>query len=183
MGQFGEDLRRERESRGIALATITDSTKISSRHLAALEQDQFERLPGGVFNKGIVRGYARVVGLDEEAWIGRYVSAYQQSGMLKPDDADWVEFAENVVKGRKESDRPDLRLRWAGVVLLLVLIAGLGWFVYQYVREKVSAQGNQVRSPRPAQHASEALAGPARKCRMMPLDRAIFLKEHCQSLR
>jgi cytoskeleton protein RodZ len=60
MGQFGEDLRRERVSRGIALETITDSTKISSRHLAALELDQFERLPGGVFNKGIVRGYARV---------------------------------------------------------------------------------------------------------------------------
>jgi len=147
MGQFGEDLRRERESRGIALETITDTTKISSRHLAALEQDQFERLPGGVFNKGIVRGYARVVGLDEDAWVDRYMSAYQQSGMLKPDDAGWVEFAENVVKGRKESDRPDLRLRWAGVVLLLVLIAGLGWFVYHFVREKVSAHSDEVAAP------------------------------------
>ena len=147
MGHFGEDLRRERESRGIALETITDSTKISSRHLAALELDQFERLPGGVFKKGIVRGYARVVGLDEDTWVDRYISAYQQSGMLKPDDAGWVEFAENVVKGRKESDRPDLRLRWAGVILLLVLIAGLSWFVYHYVREKVSAHGNQVLAP------------------------------------
>ena len=147
MGQFGEDLRRERESRGIALETITDSTKISSRHLAALELDQFERLPGGVFKKGIVRGYARVVGLDEDTWVDRYMSAYQQSGMLKSDDAGWVEFAENVVKGRKESDRPDLRLRWAGVILLLVLIAGLSWFVYHYVREKVSAHGNQVLAP------------------------------------
>jgi cytoskeleton protein RodZ len=147
MGQFGEDLRRERESRGIALETITDSTKISSRHLTALEQDQFERLPGGVFNKGIVRGYARVVGLDENSWVDRYMSAYQQSGMVKPDDADWVEFAENVVKGRKERARPDLRLRWAGVVLLLVLIAGLGWFVYYFVREKVSAHSNGGLAP------------------------------------
>jgi cytoskeleton protein RodZ len=140
MGQFGEDLRRERESRGIALEAITDSTKISSRHLSALERDQFERLPGGVFNKGIVRGYARVVGLDEDIWVERYVSAYRQSGLLKQDDADWVAFAENVVKGRKESDRPDLRLKWAGVALLLMLIAGLGWFVYHYVLDKVSAQ-------------------------------------------
>src|SRR6516225_3669883 len=98
MGQFGEELRRERESRGIALEEITDSTKISGRHLSALEGEQFAQLPGGVFNKGIVRGYARVVGLDEEAWVERYMSAYQQSGQLKDDDANWVDFAENVVK-------------------------------------------------------------------------------------
>ena len=148
MGQFGEDLRRERESRGIALETITDSTKISGRHLSALEQDHFEALPGGVFNKGIVRGYARVVGLDEDTWVDRYMSAYQQSGLLKPDDADWAEFAENVVKNRKEAARPDLRLKWAGVLLLLMLIAGLSWFVYRFVREKASAQGNQTVLPK-----------------------------------
>ena len=76
MGQFGEELRRERETRGIALEAITDSTKISGRHLNALEQEQFDRLPGGVFNRGIVRGYARVVGLDEETWVDRFMSAY-----------------------------------------------------------------------------------------------------------
>src|SRR5271163_1294122 len=124
MGEFGTELRSERESRGIQLKAISDLTKISSRYLTALEQNQFQQLPGGVFNKGIVRGYARVVGLDEEAWVERYMSAYQQSGQLKDDDADWIQFAENVVKTRDaEVERPDLRLRWAGVVLLLVLVA------------------------------------------------------------
>ena len=137
MGQFGEELRRERETRGIALEAITDSTKISSRHLNALEQEQFDRLPGGVFNRGIVRGYARVVGLDEETWVDRFMSAYHASGMVIQDDADWTKFAENVVKQRvAETDRQTVRLRWAGVFLLLVLIAGLGWFVYHFVRNK-----------------------------------------------
>lgn len=147
MAQFGEDLRSERESRGIALALITDSTKISSRHLLALEGDHFEQLPGGVFNKGIVRGYARAVGLDEEIWVDRYISAYRASGLVKTDEAEWVQFAENVVKGRNaEGARPDLRLRWAGVVLLVMLIAGLGWFVYSYVHEKSSIQDDHAQT-------------------------------------
>jgi cytoskeleton protein RodZ len=140
MGQFGEDLRRERESRGIPLEAITNSTKISSRHLSALEEEQFERLPGGVFNKGIVRGYARVVGLDEEAWVGRFMSAYRSSGQVKEDDADWTKFAEGVVKSRQtEGARPALRLRWAGVILLLVLLAAFGLYVAHYVQGRVSA--------------------------------------------
>ncbi len=158
MGQFGEELRREREARGIALKTITDSTKISSRHLDALEQGQFDRLPGGVFNRGIVRGYARVVGLDEETWVDRFTSAYHASGMVIQDDADWTRFAENVVNQRtSETDLPTMRLRWAGVFLLVMLIAGLGWFVYHFVREKASEHGNRGMSPK----ASDTCVGDA----------------------
>ena len=144
MSEFGRELRTERESRGIGLETISDSTKISSRYLAALEEDHFEQLPGGVFNKGIVRSYARVVGLDEEFWVGRYMEAYQHSGQLKTDDADWIAFAENVGKSRqKEGHRPDLRLRWAGVAVLLLVLVGLGWFVWQYVSNRVAASSTQ----------------------------------------
>jgi len=159
MGQFGEELRREREARGIGLESITDSTKISSRHLNALEDEQFDRLPGGVFNRGIVRGYARVVGLDEEAWVDRFMSAYQASGMVLADDADWTKFAENVVKQRTiDSNRQTLRLRWAGVFLLLVLIAGLGWFVYHFVRNRVSDRGKRGQVPKTAEtHVGHAV--------------------------
>jgi cytoskeleton protein RodZ len=142
MSEFGRELRSERESRGIALDAISDSTKISRRYLAALEQERFEQLPGGVFNKGIVRSYARVVGLDEDFWVGRYIEAYQQSGQLKTDDADWMAFAENVGKSREhEGLRPDLRLRWAGVAMLLLLLAGLGWFVWRYISNRVAEEG------------------------------------------
>jgi cytoskeletal protein RodZ len=147
MGQFGEDLKRERETRGIAIDAITNVTKISGRHLLALEQEQFDALPGGVFNKGIMRGYARVVGLDEDAWVGRFMSAYQQSGQLKDDDVSWIEFAENVSKSRHEDTlRPDVRLRWAGVAVLLVLLSALGWFVWRYVSNRI-ATANMYQRP------------------------------------
>jgi cytoskeleton protein RodZ len=140
MSEFGQELRREREARGVSLTAITSATKISNRHLMALETNHFDALPGGVINKGIVRGYARVVGLDERIWVDRFMAAYQESGQLKDDDASWIAFAENVQKNRPPSDRPAMRLKWAGVAVLLVILVALGWFVWDYVSDKLSAQ-------------------------------------------
>ena len=63
MPSFGEQLRRERERRSITLDDISVSTKISTRLLRALEEDHFEQLPGGIFNKGFIRAYAKWVTL------------------------------------------------------------------------------------------------------------------------
>src|ERR1700677_5373710 len=101
MGNFGDTLRQEREFRRV--------TKISNRHLVALEQEHFDVLPGGVFNKSMVREYARVVGLDQEEWVGRYLSAHHSTGA---DEDGWMRFAENASKARSESGagrRPDQR--------------------------------------------------------------------------
>jgi cytoskeleton protein RodZ len=139
MGKFGDTLRQEREFRGITLDAITRVTKISNRHLVALEQEHFEVLPGGVFNKSMVREYARVVGLDQEEWIGRYLSAHQSTKDV--DEDGWMRFAENASKARSDSgrrSRPDQRLRWTGIGLLVLLVAGLSWFVWSYVHKKIS---------------------------------------------
>src|SRR6266436_6242656 len=78
MGSFGERLRREREMRGITLNEIAESTKISRRHLESLEKEDFDSLPGGVFNKGFVRAYARYLGIDEDQAVADYVAADKQ---------------------------------------------------------------------------------------------------------
>ncbi len=126
MSNFGEDLRMERLSRGIALEDITAVTKISQRHLIALEQEKFRLLPGGILSKGIVRGYASAIGLDPNEWTERFLKAYADSGQMLDDDRSWLEFASNVGKARTQrSDTMERRLRWVGVVLLLVVgIAG-----------------------------------------------------------
>jgi cytoskeleton protein RodZ len=140
MGNFGDTLRQEREFRGISLDAITRVTKISNRHLVALEQEHFDVLPGGVFNKSMVREYARVVGLDQEEWVGRYLSAHQSTGLVTDEDG-WIRFAENASKARSEAGsgkRPDQRLRWTGIGVLLLLVAGLSWFVWSYVHKRIS---------------------------------------------
>lgn len=74
MGSFGDKLRREREMRGVNLDEISESTKISRRHLESLEKEDFDSLPGGVFNKGFVRAYARYLGINEDQAVADYVA-------------------------------------------------------------------------------------------------------------
>lgn len=125
MGNFGEDLRTARMSRGIALEHITAVTKISQQHLVALEQEKFRQLPGGILSKGIVRGYAGAVGLDEVDWTERFLKAYRASGQMLEDDRSWMEFASNVGKARiLRRDEMERRLRRIGAMLLLVGLAG-----------------------------------------------------------
>ena len=79
MGAFGEKLRKQREQRGIELDAISNTTKIGTRMLRALEEEHFDQLPGGVFNKGFVRAYARHVGLDEEEAVAGYLAALREN--------------------------------------------------------------------------------------------------------
>ncbi len=73
MASFGETLKRERELREITLREISDATKVNIRYLEALEQNRFEILPGGVFNKGFIRAYATYIGLDREKMVNAYL--------------------------------------------------------------------------------------------------------------
>jgi hypothetical protein len=89
VGAFGEKLRKQREQQGIGLDAISGTTKISTRMLRALEEEHFDQLPGGVFNKGFVRAYARQVGLNEEEAVADYLDAARQNQLqshsLSPD--------------------------------------------------------------------------------------------------
>jgi cytoskeleton protein RodZ len=133
MGSFGEDLRMERLSRGIALEDITAITKISQHHLVALEQDRFRQLPGGILNKGIVRGYASALGLDQRDWTERFLSAYNAAGHATDDDRSWTAFASNVGKARiLRHDAAEVRLRWLGAILLLFVVAVAAFLTVRY---------------------------------------------------
>ena len=133
MGSFGEDLRAERISRGIALEHITEITKISQRHLVALEEDRFRVLPGGILSKGIVRGYVGAVGLDARDWTDRFVRAYAASGATLENDQAWTEFATNVGRVRIEQREANaMRLRWAGVVALMVFATVAAFLTVRY---------------------------------------------------
>jgi cytoskeleton protein RodZ len=140
MGSFGEDLKKAREAKGVTLEAVAAATKITTRYLQAVEREDFDQLPGGVFRKSIVRSYARAAGLDEDKWVERYLEATQEDTSFHEEDQAWMEFAQNVGRSRvHEGHSNDAMARWAGVAALLLLVIGMSWFVWGYVHNKAAA--------------------------------------------
>lgn len=75
MASLGQGLREAREARHISIEEIASSTKIVPRYLEALENDRLDIMPGGFFVKGIIRAYAKAIGLDGEEVLERYKDA------------------------------------------------------------------------------------------------------------
>jgi cytoskeleton protein RodZ len=79
LGQFGDKFRKAREKKGISLDDVSNVTKISSRMLKAIEDEHFDQLPGGVFNKGFIRAYAKHIGLNDEEAVNEYLACLRQA--------------------------------------------------------------------------------------------------------
>jgi cytoskeleton protein RodZ len=142
MGSFGERLKKEREQKGISLEDISLETKIGTRLLRALEEEHFDQLPGGIFNKGFVRAYARHLGLDEEQTIADYMSAI---GTPPP----VVEEASPIqVPQRDSQSERTLRLAQSaapqeipwGILAVVLLVVALGFASWTYFHRPVESK-------------------------------------------
>jgi cytoskeleton protein RodZ len=72
MTNFGATLKKARESKGISLDQIAKTTRISTRLLNAIENEEFHLLPGGIFNRGFIRAFADAVGVDPDQAVADY---------------------------------------------------------------------------------------------------------------
>src|SRR6202161_3339627 len=79
MGAFGDKFRKAREKKDISLDDLSNVTKIGARMLRAIEEEHFDQLPGGVFNKGFIRAYAKHLGLNDEEAVGDYLACLRQA--------------------------------------------------------------------------------------------------------
>ncbi|MGH9521324.1 MAG: helix-turn-helix domain-containing protein [Terriglobales bacterium] len=156
MGTFGEKLQREREMRGITLDEIAEATKIGTRSLRALEEQDFDKLPGGIFNKGFVRAYSKYLGIDEDQAVADYVEAVndaQVAGKLSRPDVEPPPAALD------DSTSEPVRIPWTALICVALLIAvgfaarsyyaKFGW--HKLFRKPAPAQAAQITpAPRPA---------------------------------
>src|SRR5687767_4779484 len=76
---LGEKLRQAREERGFTLSEVDEQTRISSLYLESIENDDYRILPGGIFNKGFVKSYAKFVGVNEQEALLDYANLIEAS--------------------------------------------------------------------------------------------------------
>ncbi len=138
MSSFGAQLKQEREKQGVSLEDISLTTKIGTRMLRALEEEHFDQLPGGIFNKGFIRAYARCLGLDEEQAIADYLVATGASPAARKFDNDQAPDLSPLIEPppREPSQSPGLPWGTLAVALLIVALGFAGWGFYFRDSEK-----------------------------------------------
>ena len=72
MRSLGEQLRLARKAKGKSLEDISRDTNISKYYLEALENDNYDILPGSAYVKGFLSNYARCVDLDPKAVVEQF---------------------------------------------------------------------------------------------------------------
>jgi cytoskeleton protein RodZ len=144
-GSLGQQLRRAREARGVTLREISEQTRITMRHLEAIEADEYKHLPGGIFNKSFVKAYAKQIGFDERTAVELYMRTAREQG-----DSD--EVLTSPQRSRIYTGDPERSpLVMAGLsaliigVLILIIYAGL-----HYYRRTENEPGAASPTPTPA---------------------------------
>jgi len=113
--------------RGVSLEEISAATRISTRFLEALENDQWDQLPGGVFNRGFIRSVARFLGLDEDNLVAEYA----------------LETKNRVDAGVIPNPPVETRRNWGPAIVafgVLAAIAASGWFLYVHYGSQIAAR-------------------------------------------
>jgi cytoskeleton protein RodZ len=166
-GNFGERLKREREMREVSIEELTKATRISARFLNALENEDWDKLPGGVFGHGFVRTVARYLGLDEEALLGEYDLARAEK--LPPASA----------KPEERIPSPPKWLPALAVILVLVLLTGVfyagryGWRRYTAYRATKKATTSTLAAHPELQNNPAMATAAADPSSTIPLDLSV----------
>jgi cytoskeleton protein RodZ len=181
MTSIGETLRRERMKRNLELVQIAQELKISSRFLEAIEAEQFDKLPGGVFTRSFIVQYARLLGLDEERIAGELLRTLDPP----PDVAEFVETprpadsAIHVPRVEEWEGVGKSRFRWSSslsaaalVVAVMLVCSGLyAW--WQHTRRLAPAHESPpvaAVQPAPSPAPVEQPALPADRPSTVPTD-------------
>jgi cytoskeleton protein RodZ len=134
---FGAQLKLEREKQGVTLEEISLSTKIGTRMLRALEEEHFDQLPGGIFNKGFIRAYARCIGMDEDQAVADYLAATGATPLSnKFENNDQAPILEPP--SREGNSAAGLPWGAFAVVLLIVALGFAAWGFYSRESERTA---------------------------------------------
>ena len=125
MASIGEQLKQIREDKNISLEEVANATKISKRYLQAIEEGNYSLIPGQTYVIGIIRNYARYLGLDPNPIVEQY------SKLILPNDDDIKPVA--MMRGNQKNNQRRVARKRVGIlviviVFLILCLAGLVWW-------------------------------------------------------
>lgn len=135
MASIGQELKRERELRSISLKEIADQTKINIRFLRALEEDRLDMMPEKFFTRGIIRSYAKYLGLDEQNILNTYLED------LRSQEEEQEEKKEKVEEIPRNKNFPFI------IALIFVMIAALAIILYFIFQKEETSSSEASQTP------------------------------------
>lgn len=131
---LGEKLRTAREERGISISEVAEQTRISPLYLEAIDSDNYKTLPGGIFNKGFVRSYAKYVGVDEQEALQDYSRLIAENTAVE--ESDFKTYRPEVLTDDRAASSIVPTVIFAAVILGL-MTAGI-LFLVNYIQNQQS---------------------------------------------
>lgn len=103
MSGIGEKLRKAREAKGLSISDIEKTTKIQSRYLEAIENNEFDKLPGDFYVRAFIRQYAQIVGLDGKELLNEY----SEAPVNEVSNEDYAEAEQPAEEEEAEPEKPE----------------------------------------------------------------------------
>ena len=121
MAEIGSLLRETRMRERIDITTVESATKIRAKYLRALENEEWDQLPGPTFVRTFLRTYAEYLGLDPKLLVEDYKQRFE-----RPAPQDLVPFGgSRSASGGRRPPRPSRGVPpWALLVLVVLLLFG-----------------------------------------------------------
>lgn len=145
MSSLGEKLRQAREARGVSLGEVAEQTRISTHYLEAIESDDYRNLPGGIFNKGFVKAFAKYVGVDEQEALQDYSKIVSEQGDKLSEPELKVNRPEVLTDDSVGRSSMLPTIIFAAVILGLMtwgILAAINWYNDQQEKEKQASAAN-----------------------------------------
>ena len=124
MPEIGDQLRETRMRQRIDITEVEAATKIRAKYLRALENEEWDLLPGPTFVKTFLRTYADYLGLDARNLVEQYRSRYE-----RPSAGDLTPFGTNLGSRRSRAPRRPVVAPWMLVLAVLVALAAVFYLV------------------------------------------------------
>lgn len=156
--KFGDRLRQGREARGVTLDAVFKETRIARRYLDALERSNLEALPGGAFNRGFIRSYAKFVGFDPLPILDAYAAAERMLGGTAENEDRVLPGLPLQAERRGGPERgwPITPTTLARALLVLAIMVGGIWLLLPETSEDEPGRQAISRPPEPTEPDSPA---------------------------